>query len=179
MTAPTSHRGRRAKAEAVQQKFRDLIERMLWPHFGSQNGVATRCANDLIADMTVPTLRYSIRMAVAGGADMTAQLITDLRDARALVAKGWCRYHFATDRRGKSVSALSGKARRVCMLGGVAIVTQSFDDANPRNKALWQALCRAIGVTSIVQWQDTAGRTKREVLAAFDRAHELAERESA
>jgi hypothetical protein len=60
MTART-HRGRRLKSEAVRQKFRELLERSLWPHFGSQNGVAARFTNDLLDDMQAAGLRIAER----------------------------------------------------------------------------------------------------------------------
>lgn len=57
----TTHRGRRLKSEAARQKFRDLLERSLWPRFGSQNEVAARFADDLLADMQAAGLRVAER----------------------------------------------------------------------------------------------------------------------
>lgn len=50
MTART-HRGRRARSAAALTKFRALVERMLWPHFGSQSGFAGQFANDVVNEM--------------------------------------------------------------------------------------------------------------------------------
>lgn len=77
--------------------------------------------------------------------------------ARSLVERGWC----------QNKMRLGGD---VCMVGAM----------HGASDAAWVLLGRAIGeeiaigytedLAPIVDWNDTKGRTKKQVLAAFDRA---------
>jgi hypothetical protein len=92
-----------------------------------------------------------------------------LRVARALVAKGWTQEVFARDRRGKEVRTAERSAACWCAYGAVIRADAEYDG--------YVYLSRAIGLTGqlISQWNDEPTRTQQEVLAAFDRAIELAE----
>jgi len=97
-----------------------------------------------------------------------------LREARALIERGWTRG--ALERDG-----------RVCMVGAVNMSLcgdaywQLADTRCPEHRvrdAMWALLEDATGTPWLGDWNDKA-KSKRPVLAAFDRAIELAEQESA
>lgn len=85
---------------------------------------------------------------------MTAREI--LIDARDRIANGWCQRVSLCFRNGRSYYCASGaiQAGRDATLGQLQIAAN--------------ALRAAINDASIVAWNDTTGRTRKEVLDAFD-----------
>lgn len=92
---------------------------------------------------------------------------TILRQARALVAKGWTQDRYAADKWRHEVDFDSPSACRFCASGAIrrvsigSPVTQAYD-----------LMDRAAGPdhAGFVAFNDYPGRTKAEVLAMFDRA---------
>lgn len=91
--------------------------------------------------------------------------------ARDLVAKGWTQGVYARDANDRYTPYGGPNACKFCASGAVAHVTdiflQSFEDA-------LTLLKRAIDGKAVVPWNDASERTQAEVVAAFDRAIELA-----
>jgi hypothetical protein len=95
-----------------------------------------------------------------------------LREARALIERGWTRGELE-------------RGGRVCVLGAIHKATQLPDDdwfLSPPNLRLrcWETFAIAAGVNSrpfcIANWNDKQP-SKKPVLATFDKAIELAEKE--
>jgi hypothetical protein len=102
-----------------------------------------------------------------------------LREAKALIEKGWTRHEFES---GDCVCA-TGAILRAYNLAPFGSDLEKFrrleatkllQDAVGAEQALG-----GFGVNSIVAWNDREDRTQAEVLAAFDRAIELAETQDA
>jgi hypothetical protein len=92
-----------------------------------------------------------------------------LREARALIERGWTQGHFARDEDGYPEHEGSPDAVCWCAMGAMSA-------ADPNDKyGLYGALSHAIGDEMVGMWNDRIGRTKAEVLAAFDKAIALAE----
>lgn len=89
-----------------------------------------------------------------------------LRKARALIKKGWCQGFFAQTSDGEEVDANDRRARKWCASG--AVFAQK-GHGRIVGDAL-SVLSRVVETSSISDWNDAPVRTKREVLAAFDRA---------
>jgi hypothetical protein len=89
-----------------------------------------------------------------------------LRQARALVERGWMQGDYA-----------DADCECFCALGAIqmAVCGEPDNDFSLRTRPLEQLFQQALGVKSIVNWNDANGRTQAEVLAAFDKAIELAE----
>lgn len=94
-------------------------------------------------------------------------LVTDLLAARDYIrARGWCQnqYH--------------DTGGRVCALGAIRAVTDSYTDSYNRCdaacNALWQVLKIKLGECDIAAWNDEPGRTVENVLALYDLAIERA-----
>lgn len=66
---------------------------------------------------------------------------------------------------------------RFCMLGAVYNVDGYTDVGKEAANLLAKALCTPLRRTEVVTFNDTAGRKHEEVLAAFDKAIKLAEKE--
>lgn len=96
---------------------------------------------------------------------MSAQDVKALERARARVAKGWCQGWYAKGKSGKDVSILSKYAVQWCAIG-------AFKTHMPAGAE--SALKQAIDTYHVIAWNDAKQRTQEEVLAAFDRAIELA-----
>ena len=93
-----------------------------------------------------------------------------LRKARALVAAGWCQHH-------------PNQGRQVCIMTALHITVWGTHPVN-----YWEAHRRQMELAErmhtllpaewseapLYSWNDAPGRTKREVLALFDRAIEAA-----
>jgi hypothetical protein len=95
-----------------------------------------------------------------------------LRDARRRLSKrgAWTRGEVARTRSGAPVIPNGESAVSWCALG-------ALDASNPSFHVRHQArglLVRAMGGVLVSDFNDTAGRKKREVLAAFDKAIALA-----
>jgi hypothetical protein len=95
----------------------------------------------------------------------------DLRAARALVEKGWTQGAYARTKTGKECPDRSLHAKCWCASGAIWRVCAhdgiGFSEAH---KQLSAAINKPIPY-----WNDAPGRTQAEVLAAFDRAIEIAE----
>ena len=107
-----------------------------------------------------------------------------LSQARDLLLKGWCQGVQARDGSGGEVPAWSSEAASWSLLGAVlaswnaaardiSVVGHSLD-ARALGDAT-EALGQATGTAALDGWNDAAGRTPAEVIAAVDRALELLE----
>lgn len=114
--------------------------------------------------------------ALEGAARGQTEAIRALQDARALVEKGWTQHVFARDAAGGSVFEQDPRAVCWCASGALWVVgVNMFTDAR-------RVFMRANGITETVgipEWNDAPERTQADVLAAFDRAIELASAASA
>jgi hypothetical protein len=100
------------------------------------------------------------------------QIAEKLREARALIERGWCQKDTAIDRKGNSVDVFSPLATRWCIYGAVAAITEN----NYVPADIADVLREGLPVGALVsQWNDTPGRTQAEVLDLFDRAIAKAE----
>jgi hypothetical protein len=85
-----------------------------------------------------------------------------LKAARSIIENHWCQYGTA-DAVGVCVITALGDAAHLPNGNDYELARKYFRDAVPLPKTI-----------SIPEWNDTPGRTKAEVEAAFDRAIELA-----
>lgn len=93
-----------------------------------------------------------------------------LREARALIERGWTQEYYARGKSGKGVDALGRHAVCFCATGALRRVNRiEWDNCEERG-----LLRKAVG-RNIIDWNDHPKRTQAEVLAAFDKAIELAE----
>jgi hypothetical protein len=88
-------------------------------------------------------------------------LVETLKRARALVKRGWCRFSYAEDARGRAVDPLNRSARRFCVAGAIRRVAGSPVGSED------DEVDYAIGLVGGVQFNTTA-RSRAEVLARFD-----------
>ena len=101
-----------------------------------------------------------------------------LRRARALIDRGWAQGEYVAEAFLSDVIAgdYNGPCH-VCATGAIGVAVGDYPDAYAAEE-LVNKLADAIGVErnigAIEVWNDTEGRTQAEVLAAFDRAIELA-----
>ena len=96
-----------------------------------------------------------------------------LKAARAKIEKGWTQGTMARDKNGVAVSSDDKDATCWCALGAVlAVRREEWVNAVPFVRD-------AVGGGELLVWNDTPGRTQAEVLAAFDKAIELCEKEAA
>jgi hypothetical protein len=100
------------------------------------------------------------------------QLVRDLEAARALVASGWCQGESALDAAGDIVSMFDPAAAVFCASAACGRVASVVLHRNMtrRSEAMHAALLGVIRGDDLVVWNDHPKRTKRAVLAAFDRA---------
>jgi hypothetical protein len=98
-----------------------------------------------------------------------------LREARALIEpyEQWCQGHSAYDDRGHRTIETDPLARSWCTIGAVSRVYGAHWSLE--YCAAINALRRATGQPDLVWWNDQPHRPHAEVLAAFDKAIELAE----
>lgn len=99
----------------------------------------------------------------------------NLRAARALVARGWCKHYMAEDASGKPVGVDDFNTMRpakFCLIGACYAVGSVGAHTDER-----QYLRRVLRVEWEGDWNDVPGRTQAEVLAKFDEAIALAESE--
>jgi hypothetical protein len=92
-----------------------------------------------------------------------------LREARALIERGWCQRAYGRDADGCSVYEDNPSA--ICWCASGAINAKA-------DYAARRVFGEAIGTDCIPGWNDAPERTQAEVLAAFDKAIELAEAQS-
>jgi hypothetical protein len=95
-----------------------------------------------------------------------------LREAKALVAKGWTRGDWAKDAQGEPVFEREPEAVCWCASGALFAASEAgFASAG----VLHDVFSQANEIETISVWNDAPERTQSEVLAAFDKAIELAE----
>lgn len=91
-----------------------------------------------------------------------------LMESRPLVDKGWCQWAVARNVLGRGVEADAEDAVEWCAVGALTLV------ATPSGcigfTAARDLLAEAAGVDSIIDWNNTIGRTQPEVLEVWDRA---------
>ena len=78
--------------------------------------------------------------------------------------KGWTQGAMALDAAGTPTKALSPDAVCYCTLGALAKAAGGHERVEGR---LVSTLAKQLKVYSIVDWNDTPGRTKEEVIAAL------------
>jgi hypothetical protein len=114
---------------------------------------------------------------------MTA-VATKLREARALIERGWTQSCFARDAAGDRCYTHSDLAVSYCSVGAISHACNpngalvSWETQRAAYDALEYAVREISGDEEIEEFNDYEGRTQAEVLAAFDRAIELAEQEA-
>jgi glycine/D-amino acid oxidase-like deaminating enzyme len=90
---------------------------------------------------------------------------------RALIEAGWCTGSSARDAKGLVTPFGGPKACSFCMSGALCHLMNFIERAH---QTAVKALQQAIGTTQIAAWNDAFGRTKEEVLLAYDQAIEIA-----
>jgi len=94
-----------------------------------------------------------------------------LQQARSLIARGWAQNTMAKDINGVQVHPASTVACSWCMSGALHRVADSDRECGPHFNDAWSALEDAVGEwPSFTSWNDKPGRTRDEVLEAFDKA---------
>lgn len=93
-----------------------------------------------------------------------------LREARALIERGWCQDDPAQDANRNLVCETDPDACRFCAFGAMSRV----DPLGCADFALTQS-ARRKGYAGYIAFNDTPGRTQSEVLALFSEAIALAE----
>jgi hypothetical protein len=81
------------------------------------------------------------------------------------IRKGWTQGEFARDVEGNAVDWSSDMAVCWCTEGAIFAALPLGERKEALNKVL-----RAIGLTSLIGWNDDPKRTKAEVEAAFEKA---------
>jgi hypothetical protein len=87
-------------------------------------------------------------------------IVEKLRRAKALVAEGWVQ--------GDSQKRIDGKMH-YCAIGAMRTITH-------RSYAMQELFRMANNIEFISVWNDVPGRTKRQVLSAFNKAIRYAEK---
>jgi len=102
---------------------------------------------------------------------------TILIKARELIAtKGWTQGRWALDAAGKPAMA-DEHATCFCSWGAIVTAARGFGWDSEAEYTACCVFAEAIGAGDtgrLIKWNDAPGRTKEEVLAAFDRAIEAA-----
>lgn len=91
----------------------------------------------------------------------------DLLAARALIEQGWCQIAGAKDASGKRVDPNHESAVEFCSVGALARVCGPGGD---RYFAAVRALADVVEGNRVITFNDTPGRWKDEVVAAFSTA---------
>ena len=112
-----------------------------------------------------------------GGAGRYVTAKQILAGARELVYQGWCQGVDARDARGERCAPWHRDARSWSVLGALVASEGNDPDVRAHSSAavaeLGQAvalLAEAAGIRTLQAWNDEPGRTRDEVLAAFDKA---------
>jgi hypothetical protein len=112
-------------------------------------------------------------------AELTAAAM--MREARRLVKSGWCQGAHARDRAGLEVPSWSEEARSWSLLGALlsswhrqdsqddADVVSQLAEAHALGEAT-EVLGELVGTAALDRWNDSAKRTKKDVVAAMDGA---------
>jgi hypothetical protein len=110
-------------------------------------------------------------------AELTAAAM--MSEARRLVQSGWCQGAHARDRAGLEVHSWSEEARSWSLLGallsswhrqdsqGDADVVAQLAEAHALGEAT-EVLGEAVGTAALDRWNDSAQRTKKDVVAVMD-----------
>jgi hypothetical protein len=99
------------------------------------------------------------------------KVATLLKNARSIIARGWCRTNLATDANGKRVTVKNPKAKSFCAIGALRRaehVMGTTGVATEGRKVLRSVLPASCFSASVVSFNDYG--TKQEVLKLFDRA---------
>ncbi len=115
-------------------------------------------------------------------AEVTAAAM--ISEARRLVKRGWCQGAHARDDAGTEVPSWSEEARSWSLLGALLAswhLQDSLDDADvvahlADAHALGEAtevLGELVGTAALDRWNDSATRTRKDVVAAMDGALRL------
>lgn len=102
----------------------------------------------------------------------STDVVAVLRRARALVKRGWCQGAFAETADGDVCDQYSRSAASWCALGAIFVAGGAY--AREAREAFRGAISRR-ECTSITAWNDSADRTKPQVLRAFTKAIAKAE----
>jgi hypothetical protein len=105
---------------------------------------------------------------------MTA-VSTKLREARALIERGWCQFQLAHDAEGRERWEYIGTREDDRFVPVSWCAAGALKDAGAGALAV-RAFREVVGTP--ISWNDAPERTQTDVLAAFDRAIELAEQEA-
>jgi hypothetical protein len=99
-----------------------------------------------------------------------------LREARALIERGWTQGHDAIDRAGEDIDPRMDEAACWCINGALYRAGDRDDGAE---RLLEQAIGHSgeedFELSPVIDWNDAPERTQAEVLAAFDKAITLAD----
>jgi hypothetical protein len=106
---------------------------------------------------------------------MGAASIRLLREARALVAKAWCRGAEARDSAGTKVSPWDDRAASWSLLGAIVAVLEREASGDrelptPELATALYALADLVDSDSLVEWNDRPRQTQGNVVAVLDRA---------
>lgn len=96
-----------------------------------------------------------------------------LREARALIERGWTQGWFARTAAGNDCWYSAKEASCWCVTGALFRVAISVREESRLAGTFLAAIDTTDGIAG---WNDVPDRTQAEVLAAFDRAIELAEK---
>lgn len=88
----------------------------------------------------------------------------------------WTQKSDARDEHGAEIRVLNPKATCWCAFGAIMKVSDNPYGGIDTQVAYF--LRQAIGMWSITSWNDNAGRTQKEVVAAFRKAEQLAKDEN-
>lgn len=98
-----------------------------------------------------------------------------LTAARDLVARGWCQGTMARTRHGCPTAWTLPDAASFCSVGAVQAAAGASEGESVYEA--FEFFADVIDRARIPKWNDAPGRTQAEVVAAFDRAIELAKAE--
>jgi len=111
---------------------------------------------------------------------MASETVEILRKAKALIdaPEKWSKRFAAANAAGAMVLPTHREARRFCALGAIARAQKAdYILAGPVVTAFRSGA--ALGSRPISSWNDAPGTTHADVMAAFDRAIELASKQEA
>lgn len=99
-----------------------------------------------------------------------------LREARALIERGWTQGQYARDVHGEGTDFLKHEAVCFCAAGAIGAANEHWPNSGLPGMALLSLAVGGDGTeTDILIWNDAKERSHAEVLAAFDQAIQLAE----
>jgi hypothetical protein len=115
-----------------------------------------------------------------------SEIADKLREARALIERGWTKGEFALDANGDEADGITAQPVCFCALGAISQAAIGYpnpdaDDLPVINEPFDEVATFFAGSLGfrfsheVARWNDALGRTQAEVLAAFDKAIELAE----